>query len=213
MLVAGGQTPVAADDGWLPLTRPETLELLFQEYGDNPPRSPSLDDMLAALRANPQPNDKNLERAAEAIAAIRARLAPATVWHAVSPDSSFSVYMAGAGKRLHSLRIAVYVVNNSKEQNARVFRALSKLFTELYPESPNAADWPTESLDAAWENHPLARKTPLVDPDEAFIRHSDGGIVSTTFGVPPDIAVYDVTVRESCIPVSAQGNPFVRMIC
>ena len=126
---------------------------------------------------------------------------------------SFVTAMAGNGEKVHSLRISVPVVNHSEEESRRVFKALSAVFEAVYPDWPMARDWPVRSAQEAWRNHPIARKTPLADPNDVFVRRSEHGITSTTFGVPPDIVIYTITVRERCIPVREQGNPFTRLVC
>lgn len=140
-------------------------------------------------------------------------MAPNTVWIMYGAELPYWVAMAGNGEKVHSLRVTVPVVNHSAEESGRALGALSKLFTAIYPKRPDAAKWPVDSLGPAWEAHPLARKTPPDNPDDVYIRLSADGITSSTFGVPPDIVVYDITVRESCIPIAARGSPFKRPIC
>jgi hypothetical protein len=52
-----------------------------------------------------------------------------------------------------------------------------------------------------------------LDRNDQVIKKTLGGITSATFGVPPDIVVYTITARDSCIPDAKQGNPFDRLIC
>jgi hypothetical protein len=208
--------PVSAAEtagSWLPLERSALIEVLSQGAEANPPTVQTLDEYLAqkhdASKAEPTPSEK----ADSPTIAASKRLAPDTIWLVYGPEFPFWVAMAGDGERIHSVRITVPVVNHSAEENDRAFSALSDLFKRIYPQASDADTWPKLSLGAAWNNHPLARKEPLSDPDEVFFRRSANGITSSTFGVPPDIVVYDITVRENCIPAANQGNPFKRIIC
>ncbi len=97
-----------------------------------------------------------------------------------------------------------------REKLDGVLRALSGLFKSLYPDWPEAQDWPTASLKAAWDTSPLVTKTMPADPNDQIIKKHLHGITSATFGVPPDVVIYTITAREACVPDVKQGNPFER---
>ena len=217
LLAAALAAPVnaasAADPAWLPLSRSELTEILAGGNADPGSATRSVDELLREREAAASGGAETAKPGGGWLEAEAARLAPDTLWLLAGPKIPYRVIMAGSGERVHSLRIWVPVVNHSQPQAKQSFEAVTALFTTLYPDWPEARDWYGDSLLAAWGNHPLARKTPLENPDHVFIRHSAEGVTSTTFGVPPDIAIYDITVRERCIAVSAQGNPFERAIC
>ena len=130
-----------------------------------------------------------------------------------NPKLELWVYLAGKGENIHSMRIAVPVVNYSKEQFDRAFKILASLFAKTYPSWPGAADWPKDSLSKSWNISPLMTNKPLADPDDQIIRKDIDGVTSATFGVPPDIVVYGITTRAQCIPTTKTGNPFQRAVC
>lgn len=202
-----------AAEPWLPLERSALARILAGASDGDAPAIRSFDDLYAEKREAVAADPAALARLQAGYDQETQRLAPATIWLLFGKNLPYRVAMAGEGERVHSLRIGVPVVNHGEKESAAAFMALAQLFTALYPEWPGAAEWPGQSLAATWDASPLMRKTPLENPDDVFIRHSAHGITSTTYGVPPDIVVYEVTVRERCIPVTAQGNPFKRIIC
>lgn len=204
---------VESEIDWLPLNRSEILGILSLAAETDPPTLQTLEEYASERHAAQKTGTTRTKRSEDKLAAFLERMAPDTVWIMYGSKLPFSVTMVGNEEQVHSLRITVPVVNHSAEESGRALEALSNLFVAIYPEAADAAKWPMESLGASWEASPLARKTPLPDPDDVFIRLSAGGVTSSTFGVPPDIVVYDITVREDCIPHVAQGNPFTRGIC
>jgi hypothetical protein len=136
-------------------------------------------------------------------------------WIATNPALALGILIAGKDNNIHTIRIPVFTlgVTANQEKADRVFRLLSDLFSNIYPDWPEAQSWPTVSLKEAWNINPLVTKTVPTDPNDQIIKKSMRGITSATFGVPPDIVVYVVTARDACIPDVKQGNPFDRLIC
>jgi hypothetical protein len=130
-----------------------------------------------------------------------------------NPKIPLTVFLAGKGENIHSIRIVAPVVNYSNEQSERVFKILSSLFTKIYPSWPDAAQWPQDSLSKSWNISPLVTKKMPADADDQIIRKEIDGVTSATFGVPPDIVVYSITSRPQCIPTVKSGNPFQRAVC
>ena len=212
-LALGPPPPSHATNPWLPLDRTTLTRILGEASDGAPPATQSLDDIYAERRKAVAGNPEALARLQKRYEADTNRLGSSTVWLLYGQNLPYWIAMSGDGEKVHSLKVSVPVVNHGKKESKAAFDALTQLFTTLYPDWPEATEWPGRSLAASWEASPLVRKTPLENPDEVFIRHSAQGITSTTYGVPPDIVVYEVTVRERCIPSLAQGNPFERAIC
>jgi hypothetical protein len=85
--------------------------------------------------------------------------------------------------------------------------------SNVYPDWPEARDWPMSSPEEAWNIHPLVTNKMPTDPNDLIIKKSLGGITSATFGIPPDMVIYTITARDGCIPDVKQGNPLDRLIC
>ncbi len=199
---------------WLPLERSQLVRSLSEGSGIDRPTLQTLDEYVSDKRTALASNPEELKRFEKRWGETERRLkAEGTVWLLYDKMLPFWAVLAGRGEQLHSLVITVPVVNHSKEESKRAFTALSNLFEAIYPDWNEAEEWPGKSLQAAWENSPLVRKTPSDDHDSVFVRWANHGITSTTFGVPPDIVVYSITAREHCIPAHTQGNPFTRVIC
>ena len=130
-----------------------------------------------------------------------------------NPKLELGVYLAGKGESIYAIRIAVPVVNYSKEQSEQVFQILSSLFAKIYPSWSGAADWPKDSLSKSWNISPLMTGKTPANTDDVIIRHEIDGVISATFGVPPDIVVYSITSRAECVPTTKTGNPFQRAVC
>jgi hypothetical protein len=59
--------------------------------------------------------------------------------------------------------------------------------------------------------HPFSYKgPPLKDPSNVIIKKNIDGIISATFGVPPDIIFYTVTARPLCVPRVDESKPLQR---
>ncbi|WP_193371075.1 hypothetical protein [Pelagibius marinus] len=210
--VAGMHSAKAAgtEDTWLFLKRSELVHILSQGSESTPPTVRTLKELLDSHRPADTPA---AERAESKALAEMERMAPDSIWVMHGSELPFWVTMAGDDERIHSLRILMPVVKHSEEESRRAFETLSALFAALHPGSPDAANWPEESFRTAWENYPLWYKNLLPDPDDVFVRLTTDGVTSSTFGVPPNIVVYDITVREICIPMTASGNPFEHYVC
>ena len=155
----------------------------------------------------------------------RLRAGGDTVWLFYSKASQTRIAMAGRGDLIHSVRIVVAVVNNSEEKNEKVLASLSALFSAIYPNWPQARDWPSKSLDSSWsataqmmENSAKHQESSQKTLDESIAKQQFDGITASTYGVPPDLIVYAVTVREECVPKRTspylpQNDPIQRAIC
>jgi hypothetical protein len=148
------------------------------------------------------------------------------VWVFHSKANQMRVAMAGRGEQVHSLRILVAVVNNSEEKNKQVFASLAALFSAIYPNWPQAKDWPMESLNSSWastarEMNPKTRtgKPSSDGSDDLIPTQRIEGVVASTFGVPPDLIIYAVTTHNACVPkrstssASPQDDPIQRLVC
>lgn len=89
-------------------------------------------------------------------------------------------------------------------------RIWSGFLSVFDPDWPDAAKWPTDSLLKAWHN---VTERASADPDDQIIRKEVNGITNATFGIPPDLVVYAITIREQCVPNATRGDPFKRLIC
>ncbi|HWY14735.1 MAG TPA: hypothetical protein VNX86_06310 [Rhizomicrobium sp.] len=136
-----------------------------------------------------------------------------TIWVAQLHHTPMTLIFAGRGEFVHSFKAVVPVVNLTDAQSKHALDSLSLLFKRLYPGWSGAAKWPADSLGAAWNASPLANRTAPKYGDDLIIKKDIDGIVSATFGVPPDIVVYTVTSRRDCVPTVSKGNPFQRLIC
>lgn len=73
-----------------------------------------------------------------------------TVWVAFAKSGQLRIATAGDGERIHSLRIWIPLVNNSEAENKAIFASLSALFVAIYPDWPQAKEWPHQSLGSSW---------------------------------------------------------------
>ena len=205
---------IETEKSWLPLGRSAFMRILTEGSQTDHSAFRTLDEYVREEQAAAVWDPEKLKHIDETFTKRRGAVeADDTIWIALDTALPFWVTMAGSDQKVHTISVTVPVVNLSREAGRQAFDTLGNLFEALYPDWPEAATWPDESIRRAWENHPLARKTPLTDPNDVYVRYSQSGITSTTFGVPPDIVVYTVTVRERCIPTAEQGNPFQRLIC
>jgi hypothetical protein len=138
-----------------------------------------------------------------------------SVWVATDAALAMGILMAGKDENIHTIRIPVFTlgISANQEKADRLFRLLSDLFSNIFPDWPDARGWPMSSLKEAWNIHPLVAKKMPTDPNDLIIKKNFGGITSATFGVPPDIVVYTITARDGGIPDAKQGNPLGRLIC
>jgi hypothetical protein len=138
-----------------------------------------------------------------------------SVWVATNATLAMGMVMAGKDENIHTIRIPVFTLGLSanRDKADRVFRLLSDLFINIFPDWPEARGWPMSSLKEAWNINPLVTKKMPTDPNDQIIKKNLGGITIATFGVPPNIVVYTITARDGCIPDVKRGNPFDRLIC
>jgi hypothetical protein len=212
LLVGMMQSATAESDGgrWLPIKRSELIQLLAGDSGVDAVKIETLQDFLATAPLTLSPERlRDLEGQKIELAN---NLAPDdAVWIASNESIQLSMAMAGRNDSIHTVRVYVPVVNYSYEQSDRVFGALSALFKTIYPDWSEAEEWPQKSLTNAWEMHPFLYKgPPLRDPNDVIIKKNIDGIISATFGVPPDLVFYTVTARPICVPRIDESNPLQR---
>jgi len=183
----------SAADVWLPLTK---TQIISQTVG-----SASIENLKVEL--------VDAETLAKKTRSLEAN---ESVWVALNSALAMVMVLAGKGENIHSIRVPVITLAE-RENLEGVFRLLSGLFKSIYPDWPEAQDWPKASLEAAWNMSPLVKKTMPTDPNDQIVKKRLHGITSATFGVPPDIVVYTITTRGACVPDVKQGNPFDRLIC
>jgi hypothetical protein len=194
---------------WLPLSRSEVMRLLAGDADADTIKLQTLDELLSSGSVDLRESDRrrlNTQKTelAEALAPDH------MVWIVTNKAIPLTVTMAGRDENVHSLRIYAPVLNYSEEQSNRVFKVLATLFKRIYPTWADAEKWPLDSLQEAWDTHPLSGRRPLREPNDVIIRRRIGGITSATFGVPPDFVVYTVTAREPCVPKIDDSNPLQR---
>lgn len=194
VLIASGSPAAAAD--WLPLTRSQIVNLTVGSANTEAMKIELVDEQTKAGKT-------------------RFVAADESVWVATNSALAMGILMAGRDENIHTIRIPVFTLGMSAHQEKadRVFRLLSDLVSAIFPDWPEARNWPMGSMKEAWNANPLAIKKTPADPNDQIIKKTFGGITGATFGVPPDIVVYTVTARDICIPDIKQGNPFSRMIC
>lgn len=203
-----------ADNGatWLPLTRSDLAELLAGGKNGGAVKIETLDALFAAAETGREPQISKREHWLQAEKSRLSNILASgeTVWVASNADIPLTIVAAGKAERIHTLRIQFPIVNYSESQAKRAQDTLSDLFTRIYPEWAEAREWPRQSLQDAWDTY---RPNAIKSPNDRIVRKAVDGITSATFGVPPDIVVYTVTVRERCIPDAGQRGLFQRIIC
>lgn len=201
-----------ASPKWLPIEKSEVLALFVSEFGLGNDDILSMEQWLNQLRIKYADDPKRLARVNEEQSRMKAEQGDEDeIWFVGRRSLPLLVAMIGVGEQVHSLRIGVPVVNLSKEEGERTFRVLSDLFEAIYPDWSDAKNWPTTSLKDSWNR--LAAMQRGDDPDKTLVRETRNGITSTTFGVPPDLVIYAVTVRKRCLPTATTGNPYERIVC
>lgn len=218
---------VTPDVEWLPLTRPQIVDLLADGAAGEILTVEALRDALEStdgelaqrghsmtrfqseqLNRRKSIYESNIEELEEIHAAGE------TVWRVASApgEEVTMITMAGKGEAVHTLRLMV-AADRPEAESVALFENLEMLFQRVYPDWPEARAWPRESLIEAWEMSPLVREESLKNPEDTVITEVRGGIISSTVGVPPDIVLYTITTRERCTPNPDRGNPFARIIC
>lgn len=197
---------------WLPISKSDLLAIMFEKLNSTP-RVQALSDALSAERINPT-LDNNARARIDAMSNEVAALVGDTVGVATMGNPPLRVTFAAQGERVHTIRIYVPVVSYRDKQAAdRVFANLSSLFARTYPNWPAAKDWPKESLGKSWNAHPSLTNKPVRDSNDLIAKTTIDGITSATFGVPPDLVIYTLTVRPECVPDTRKSDPFRRAIC
>jgi len=195
-ILLGIALPAIAADPWLPLSKKQIIDLTVGFANTESLKIDLVDEQTKAKKTRSLTVDES-------------------VWIATNPALALGILMAGKDNTIHTIRIPVFTLGMAANQEKadRVFRLLSDLFSNIYPDWREAQSWPTASFKEAWNISPLVTKAVPTDPNDQIIKKSMRGITSATFGVPPDIVVYVVTARDACIPDVKQGNPFDRLIC
>jgi hypothetical protein len=185
ILIASVSPAIASD--WLPLTKSQIVNLTVG--------SANVESLKIKLG-----DEQTKAKYAKSLAADE------SMWVAHNPALAMAIAMAGKDENIHTIRIPVpFTSMVPKERGDRVFRLLSDLFSNIYPDWPEARDWPKSSLKEAWDKYNEARKMPA-EPNDQIIKKTLGGITSATFGAAPDIVFYTITVRNVCIPDMKQGK-------
>lgn len=228
MFGAGCGSPEATSkEEWLPLTRSELLQLLAEGAEAEGIAVESLRDALEEARSdlaqhghsmtrfNSELLEREISRYESNIEELNELHASGeTVWRVTRGpgEEAAMATMAGKDEAVHTLRIMAGTDRPEAESEA-LLEDLEALFQRVYPDWPEAREWPKRSLIEAWEMSPLVRQESLENPNDVVITEARGGIISSTVGVPPDVVLYTVTTRERCIPSPDRGNPFARIIC
>jgi hypothetical protein len=183
-------------DRWLPLKRSELLALLTQGDASFPFKVTTLDD-ANSLKTEPS-----------------ARLLEDDVWSISDETTPMSVTVASRGEDVHSIRVWIAPVNfRSDEQGNRIFALIVAIFTRIYPNWPEAAEWPAKSFAESWSLWEPVITDPKRDRNEFLVRATINGITSATFGVPPDWAIFTATTRPQCVPDMRDPGLLRRVIC
>jgi hypothetical protein len=182
-------------DGWLRLSRPQIMR------------------HFAVASAPASPNDAGQP---EDVARLQSE--GDTVWIATNEKPAFRLVMAGRGDKVHSLRLFIPLVNMSSQERDEALRRAKAFFSAEFADWAGAAEWPSQSLEAAWNASAKAMETRSFANDAMVVRKTIGGRAASTFGVVPDFIVYAVTSRKTCIPTmtSSPGpkdSPFQRAVC
>jgi hypothetical protein len=194
ILIAFASPTIASD--WLPLTKSQIVKLTVGSANTESLKIELVDEKTKVKKTKSLAVDES-------------------VWVAANAALAMGILMAGKDESIHTIRIPIITLGMSKYQEKadRVFKLLSDLFSNVYPDWPEARDWPMSSLEKAWNIHPLVTNKMPTDPNDLIIKKSLGGITSATFGIPPDMVIYTITARDGCIPDVKQGNPLDRLIC
>jgi len=181
IFMASVSSGIASD--WLPLSRSQTVNLTVGSANTESLKIELVDEQAKAKKTKALAPDES-------------------VWVAVNTTLAMGILMAGKGENIHTIRIPVFTLGMSANQEKadRFFGLLSDLFSNIFPDWPEARAWPMNSLREAWNINPLVTKKMPTDPNDQIIKKKLGGITSATFGVPPDMVIYTITARDGCIP-------------
>lgn len=198
--IFASKSSIAADDSnkWLPLSRTQiTQQFEITKVDEVPGRTSGRVPIdVAALR-----NEGD------------------TIWAGVNEKLDFRLAMAGVGENVHSIRLYIPVVNNSEEQNDKIFKMLVSFFITAFPDWPEAKNWPQESMSSSWSAMANEMEKKPFTPTAIITMKAVDGITVSTFGVPPDIVLYAATARQACIPrlnptpSNPMNDPIQRLVC
>lgn len=127
----------------------------------------------------------------------------------VRPGEAISVFPAGEFAQIaiignddgiHTVWTYFPIVGVPDTEAAFVF--FKGFFESLLPGWPQAATWAETSLGDAWGPAAAAYRDPMISYNETIARTSVGGVSLATSGVPPDLVIYRMTVRQECEKVS-----------
>ena len=201
---------------WLPINKSEFIKL-YAEKLNLPLKEPKpLDVWLTAKRLELRSKPGQLRGVEAYFANSRNFITPGeTLWlPGGGHEDNIQFALVGRGDRIHSFRVVVGEVNMFRDEGKKTKSFLSALFQKIYPNWPEATQWPLKSLKESWKiSERLMRGDRSIPPNDSFIRTRREGITSSTFGVVPDVVIYSITVRQNCIPTLALGEPFRRAIC
>jgi hypothetical protein len=78
-----------------------------------------------------------------------------SVWAVTNAALAMGILMAGKDENIHTIRIPVFTlgISANQERTDRVYRLLSDLLSNVFPDWPEARGWPMSSLKEAWNIH------------------------------------------------------------
>jgi len=160
------------------------------------------------------PADKDA-KGARAFADQVKRLSPTDRIWVVTPNGlDIAIAMAGTEDRIHTINIYEPLVNYTPEQGKLIEAFNTGLFRELFPNWPEAPSWWRDSLGRTWRA--MADNWGTHDPaiiDTFVERRTQGRVLLSTAGVPPDIQFWRLTVRSVCDMDIHDPDVFQRWVC
>jgi hypothetical protein len=75
-----------------------------------------------------------------------------SVWAVTNAALAMGILMAGKDENIHTIRIPVFTlgISANQERTDRVYRPLSDLLSNVFPDWPEARGWPMSRLKEAW---------------------------------------------------------------
>lgn len=154
-------------------------------------------------------------KGAETFADQAKRLAPTDrIWIVTPSGLDISIAMAGTDDRINTINIYEPLVNFSPKQGKLVEAFNNGLFQQLFPDWPEASSWWRDSLGRTWRA--MADNWGTHDPaimDTFVERRTQGPVLLSTAGVPPDIQFWQLTVRPACEMDIHDPDVFQRWVC
>ena len=115
------------------------------------------------------------------------------------------VAIFGDAQAPHTIRLDYFPANALPEEAQTVGRAMDGLVTALFPDWPEASQWPEVVGARAWEetrrhagDDPGTQQSPILETRQ-------NGVWLEALGVPLQIASYVITTNEACRPSQADG--------